>query len=208
MHSVIGPLVDLGENVYIGHFCSIGQPDNPDCERRQGFLPTRIGDGVSIGNGCTISEDVTIGAGVRIGNGVVIRSNTVIGDGCLIGHGVVFEGDNWIGADTRIGNKSILTRGVKIGDRVFIGAHLIGANDPECRRRKHMPGSPPFVPLPYEIGSDVRIGVGVIILPGVKVGDGALLGAGSVVTKDVAAGTQVMGSPARFVKNLMEAAKP
>jgi acetyltransferase-like isoleucine patch superfamily enzyme len=191
-----------GSNVWIGKYTVIGQVDNPTFENQSGKVPTKIGDDVSIGNCCTISENVIIGDRVKIGNNVVVRSGVRIGDDTVIGHGTVFEGDAVIGEDTLIHAQCHITKGATIGDRVFIAPLFVGANDPICMRRKFMKGQPKFEPTPYIIGDGVRIGIGVILLPGVKIGHDAQIAAGSIVTKDVSPKTLVMGVPAVFKKSL------
>lgn len=189
--------VRIGHHTHVGVSTLIGGVDNPSWHRRKGLKLTQVGCDCSIGNFCTISEDVIIGDRVKIGNNVVIRSGVRLADDCVVGHGTVFEGDAVVGEDTLIHAQCHITRGAKIGARVFIAPYFVGANDPICMRRKFMEGHPEFVPVPYEIGDDVRVGIGAVVLPGVKVGDGALIAAGSIVTRDVAAGTRVMGIPAR-----------
>jgi len=87
---------------------------------------------------------------------------------------------------------------VTIGDRTQIGpmVHIYAADHPRdpAQRRAGFE-----LARPVRIGSDVWIGGGVIILPGVTVGDNAIIGAGSVVTRDVAPGATVAGNPARSI---------
>lgn len=88
-----------------------------------------------------------------------------------------------------IGDRCIITPGVKIIDH----DHLIGVKD---RQKKQYPGKK------ISIGKDVWIGYNAIILKGVKIGDGAIIAAGSVITKDVKKNTVVGGVPAKFIKNI------
>ena len=86
--------------------------------------------------------------------------------------------------------------GISVGDRAQIGpgVHIYAADhprDPDVRRRGLEFGRP------VKIGADVWIGGGAIILPGVSIADRAIIGAGSVVTRDVAAGVTAAGNPAR-----------
>lgn len=89
--------------------------------------------------------------------------------------------------------------GVYIGDGALIGHHAMIATlnhdfDPKKRQELH--------PLPIYIGKDAWLGANVTILPGVKIGDGAVIAAGAVVTKDVSANTVVAGVPAKLVKQI------
>lgn len=89
--------------------------------------------------------------------------------------------------------------GIRIGDRVLIGHNVVIATlnhgmAPE--ERAHLE------PRPVRVASDVWIGAGAIILPGVSVGEGAVVGAGSVVTRDVPARTVVAGNPARPIRSV------
>lgn len=111
-------------------------------------------------------------------------------------------------ASLRLGDFVFLGRGVEfdvLGD-VTVGAHTVIA--PRCFITDHRHGmhatmridQQPTTGAPVVIGSDVWLGTAVVVLPGVSIGDGAVVGANSVVTKDVAAMTVVAGSPARFLR--------
>ena len=92
---------------------------------------------------------------------------------------------------------------VDIRDRVMFGpnVHLYCPFHPlDPVERNGLNG--PEVTKPIKIGNDVWVGGGAIILPGVTIGDGCTIGAGSVVTKDVEAFTVVAGNPARFIKRV------
>jgi len=101
----------------------------------------------------------------------------------------------------RIGRGVVVSYGVTIADCDF---HPI---DPAARRldaEANAPAAdrsrrPPLVPRPVEIGDDAWIGIGAIVLKGVRIGRGARIGAGAVVTGDVADGVTVAGNPARVV---------
>lgn len=92
---------------------------------------------------------------------------------------------------------------VKIGDRVLFGpnVHLYCPYHPlDPAKRNGLEG--PEQTKPITIGNDVWLAGGVIVLPGVTIGDGCTVGAGSVVTKDVEPYTVVAGNPARVIKKL------
>lgn len=197
-------LVQIDSSTYVGTFTVIGQKDNPTLDNWAGTLSTRIGKESSIGNFCTISENVFIGCRVKIGNNVVIRSGVKLSNDCVIGHGTVFEGDAEVGEDTLIHAQCHITKGAVIGRKVFIAPYFVGANDPICMRRKFMKGQPEFEPESYRIGDGVRIGIGVVVLPKVRIGNNAQIAAGSIVTRDVEPGTLVRGIPARYIKRIPE----
>jgi len=90
--------------------------------------------------------------------------------------------------------------GISLDDDCLIGHQVVIATinhglKPEDRFNNYV--------APVSLGKNVWIGSGAMILPGVSIGDNAVVAAGSVVTKDVAAGTVVAGNPARFIKNVI-----
>lgn len=110
---------------------------------------------------------------------------------------------------TEIGNNSGIGENAHLYGKVIIGDNVMMAPDVVIYVRNHV-SKRTDIPMceqgsteekPVTIGNDVWIGGRVIILPGVTIGDGAILGAGSVVTKDVAAYDIVVGNPARVIKN-------
>lgn len=134
-----------------------------------------------MGIGMVISAQAHIGEGVFIGNHVTIRRGCVIGDRVVIGHNVVLEEDCIIGDDTRIQAAVYLAKGTKVGNKVFIGPMVCTTNDK--RILSHNRGE--FAPNAPVIEFGVRIGARALIMPGVKIGKNALIGAGSIITEDV-----------------------
>ena len=149
-----------------------------------------------LGQFTAIFPDVTIGDGTRIGNFVMIRSQTSIGEGCTIGSYVDIEGDVTIGHHVSLQSGCYITRGVVIEDEVFCGPRVITMNDKRIVHRR--PGLT-FVREGPRIERAARVGGGSVLLPGVTIGSNALVGAGSVVTRDVPPGAIVVGNPARVV---------
>lgn len=92
--------------------------------------------------------------------------------------------------------------------RVTIGDRTIIASGVQITSSTHDPGHSPYrdrrIDKEVVIGSNVWIGAAAVILPGVRIGDNAIIGAGSIVTRDVPADTLVIGAPARPVRNLAE----
>jgi bifunctional UDP-N-acetylglucosamine pyrophosphorylase/glucosamine-1-phosphate N-acetyltransferase len=168
-----------------------------------------------IGDGCTIRAGTRI-SNSRIGHGVDILENCVIVDSeisnnCTVGPMAHLRGHAKMEESSKVGNfvelkKTILGRGSKASHLTYLGDAAvgektnIGAGTITCNydgKNKHA----------TEIGNHVRIGSDTMLVAPVKVGDGAVTGAGSVVTKDVAPDTLVAGVPAQVKKNLKESGK-
>ena len=129
-----------------------------------------LADLVSLGRDCWIEAPFhcSYGINLRLGDGVYLNAGCVVLDS----------------APVRIGTRTMLGPGVHI----YCADHH---RDPEKRRAGIERA------LPVTIGSDVWIGGGAILLPGVTIGDNAIVAAGAVVSRDVAAGSRVAGIPAR-----------
>ena len=165
-----------------------------------------------IGDGCTIRSGVRI-TNSKIGHGVEIRDHSVIvdseiGNGCQIGPFAHLRPKSRMEDEAHVGNfvemkKSVLGRKSKanhltyLGDAT-IGEHTnIGAGTITCNydgKNKHA----------TTIGNDVKIGSDTMLIAPVKVGDGVVTGAGSIVTKDIAPNKLAVGAPARVIRNLDE----
>jgi UDP-2-acetamido-3-amino-2,3-dideoxy-glucuronate N-acetyltransferase len=151
---------------------------------------------VIYGRHCIISDDAKIGPNTRIGNFVFIRDNTVIGGDCVVGSYVDIEGDVRVGDFVSLQSGCYLTRGVIVEDKVFCGPRVVTMNDKKiCHQRPSLT----FIRRAPRLLRAARIGGGAILCPGVTVGENALVGAGSVVTRDVPDRSIVTGNPARVV---------
>ena len=149
-----------------------------------------------------VSPLATIGEGTRIWHQVQVRERARIGQSCIIGKGVYIDFDVVIGDRVKIQNGASVYHGVTIEDGVFIGPHACLTNDK--LPRAITPDGELKRDADWEVGKilvryGASIGAGAIILPGVTVGRFALVGAGAVVTRDVAAQALVVGNPARPV---------
>lgn len=154
-----------------------------------------------IGQHCVIFPEVSIGDGTRLGNFIFIRDRTAIGRGCVIGSYVDIEGDVSIGDHVSLQSACYVTRGVIIEDEVFCGPRVTTMNDKRmCHRRPSLV----FERAAPRILRGARVGGGSVLLPGVTIGENALVGAGSVVTKDVPDAAIVAGNPARIVGRVRE----
>ncbi len=126
-----------------------------------------------------------------------------LADGVLIGPFCEIAG-TVIGKNSRIGSHSFLCPGVNIGEETFIGHGVMTTNDlfsdvPEYESLFELRGQ--WKQQTTIIGSRVRVGSGAVILP-CTLGDGCIIGAGCVITKDVSPGDIMVGNPARRVGNV------
>lgn len=138
-----------------------------------------------------IGENTKIWAFTHISKGVKIGKNCVIGEGVHVGNNVI------IGDNVKIQNHSLLYDGVIIEDDVFIGPNTVTTNDIEPVAIGDW--SNRFRKTIFKKGCSV--GANSTIICGNTIGEDSLVGAGSVVTKDVAPGIIVVGNPARFLRN-------
>jgi len=133
-----------------------------------------------------VQDGVVIGAGTRVGSMTLIHAGAVVGAGCTIGSHCNIC-DCRIGDRVSIQTACHITRGVVIEDEVFIGPGVITLNDKLTGGAMRFP----------RICRGAKVGGGSVILPGVTVGEHAVVGAGSVVTRDVDPGETRFGNPAR-----------
>jgi UDP-2-acetamido-3-amino-2,3-dideoxy-glucuronate N-acetyltransferase len=145
------------------------------------------------GTGIVTGVNVQIGKDVSIWNYVVIGDDTKIGDGALIGSFCDIGKHVTLGKNCNIQAHVTISNGCVLGDGVFIAPNTSLLND-------KYPKSTLLTPPTLKDGA--QIGGGVTILPDVTVGEKAVVGGGSVVTKDVAPATVVAGCPAKVVMSL------
>ena len=136
-----------------------------------------------------------IGAGTRIWHFCHVMEGARIGPGCVLGQNVFVGRDVPIGAGTKIQNNVSVYQGVRIGEGCFIGPSAVFTNVRTPRaevERKHA-----FDPT--DVRSGATVGANATILCGCTIGEQAVVGAGAVVTRDVAPHRLVVGVPAREV---------
>lgn len=174
------------------------------------LLGAHIGKNVHFGPGSLlISGDfpaVTIGEGAYIAPGVIMHVNHLaIGAHSTIGYQCLLVGDHMsIGSGCNISNRSFIESSyapVSIGDSVTLGAQVIISSHDGAYRQTY---GHQMKKLPITIKNRAFIGNGAIILPGVVIGEQAIVGAGAVVTKSVEPGMVVAGVPARVIKSCGE----
>lgn len=185
---------------------------------------------IQLGKNCIVGEFVLLGeqpkkkvSELKIGDNAVIRSHTVIyagnkiGNNFQTGHGAFLREENEIGDNVSIGTKTIIEHHVKIGNNVrihsgafipefsiledncWIGPNVVLTNaiHPLCPKVKECLKGP-------VIKKGAKIGANATLMPHITIGENAVVGAGSVVIKDVPANKVVAGNPAKIIKDVSE----
>jgi acetyltransferase-like isoleucine patch superfamily enzyme len=200
--AVLFPNVVLGDKVTIFPGAVIGRPPLSTGATRlsvtwDSLPPVKIGNNCVIGANAVIYADVEIGDNSMVCDTACIREQCRIGSFCVIAQGVTINYNTKIGSHVRVMDNSHLTGNMVIEDQVFIGMLVTTANDNLMGRQKE-----DYQPRGPIIKKFATIGQGSCILPGIEIGENAIVGSNAVVTKDVAPRTVVMGTPARFVRDV------
>ncbi len=194
MNNLIYPNVVIGEGTLIEPPSIMGKPPRGAAE---GDFLLIIGKNGHIRPFSTIYAGGKIGDNFQTGQGVSIREDNIIGDNVSIGTNSVLEFGNRIGDNSRIHSNCFMEM-VTIGSYVFVGPNVVFTDDlhpMNCPKYKECKGG-------ATVEDFARIGANSTILPGIKIGRNSLVGAGSVVTKDVPENAVVVGNPARVIKTV------
>ena len=181
----------IGKNRKLGPHVQIGAVPG----RKVKDLNLVIGDRSNVRSGTVIYLGSRIGHGLETGHNAVIREENVIGNDFSVWTNSVVDYGCKIGNNVKIHCNCYIAQFTVIEDDVFIAPGVIVANDLH-------PGSPDFLACMKgpTLKKGAQIGCNVTLLPRVTVGEHALIGAGSVVTKDIPAYAVAYGNPARAVK--------
>lgn len=180
----------------------------------------RLGDGSRVEEFCLVgrsgpAEDTELGAGAVLRSHTVVYAGNRIGARFQTGHHVLVRESNVIGDDVSVGSLSVVEHHVTLGDRVrvhsqcFVPEFSVLEDDAWLGPRVTLTNAP-FPRCPdvsqclrgVHVERGARIGANVTILPGVRIGERALIGAGAVVTRDVAPGAVLVGTAAKAVKTI------
>jgi acetyltransferase-like isoleucine patch superfamily enzyme len=188
--------VSVGPGSIIYGPAILGQPPRG---KEDGERPLIIGDNSIIRPFTTIYAGSTIGHNFQSGQGASIREDNAIGNNVSVGTNAVLEFENKIGNSCRIHSGCFLEM-VTLGNFVFIGPNTVFTDDPHpmnCPKYKECGGG-------AVVGDLVKIGANCTFLPAVKIGRGALIGAGSVIVGDIPEMMVAAGNPARVIKSVLE----
>jgi len=156
-----------------------------------------------------IADDVKLGADVRLSKFINLYG-CEIGDETKIGAFVEIQKNAKIGSRCKISSHSFICEGVTIEDNVFVGHGVMFTNDSYPRATTADGGLQTEADWKVEktiVKRGASIGTGATILPNVSIGENAIVGAGSVITRDVPANAVVAGNPAKILRYLQGAEK-
>ncbi|MBS7655301.1 N-acetyltransferase [Candidatus Bathyarchaeota archaeon] len=200
---IFGP-VEIGEGSYIGPNCIIGYPKRARLKaevKKESFEKdlketlTVIGRNCMIRSGCIIYSNVKIGDEVEFGHNVLVREHVKIGNKSLIGTNSVIDGYSQIGRGVSIQTNAYICAYSKIEDYVFLGPCSVLLNDKYAAQKKAKLIGP-------VIKKAASIGGNATIMPGVVIGEGALIGALSIVTKNIPPKSIYAGVPAKRLRSI------
>jgi UDP-2-acetamido-3-amino-2,3-dideoxy-glucuronate N-acetyltransferase len=147
-----------------------------------------------------VSPQAVIGPGGKIWHQAQVRERACLGANCIVGKGAYIDFDVTLGDNVKVQNGVYVYHGVTVEDGVFLGPGVILTND-KLPRAINSDGSlksdADWEVSPTLIRRGASIGAGAVVLPGVTVGEFAMIGAGAVVTRDVPAHALAYGNPAR-----------
>jgi UDP-2-acetamido-3-amino-2,3-dideoxy-glucuronate N-acetyltransferase len=148
-------------------------------------------EGVTIHPTATVDGGAVIGRGTKVWHYSHVRGSAVIGENCIFGHCSYVDADVKVGNNVKVGNKVSIFHGVTIEDDVFVGPHVAFTNDMRPRSISDWKITKTIVKKGASIGCNSTV------VCGHTIGEYAMVGAGSVVTKDVPPHALVYGNPAR-----------
>lgn len=191
---MIYPNSKIGKGTFIGNNVEIGYPTASELKYEKEKIK-----GAIIGENCTLRDfgviysQSTLGNNIRTGHYYLVREETIIGDNTLIGTGVIIDNKSKIGKNVSLQSGVYIPTNTIIEDKVFLGPRVVLTNDKyPVRIKQELKGA--------IIKKSASIGANATILPGITIGEGALIGANSVITKDVPDWHLAYGNPAKFKK--------
>ncbi len=191
--AVIHPGVILLGEAFVDEFVILGRPQRPS----DPVVETVVGERATLRSGTVIYAGNRIGRNFQTGHGVLIRHGNSIGDDCSIGSGSVIEFESRIGDGVRIHSQAFIPEYSVLEAECWIGPNVVLTN-------ARYPCSPEAKACldGVTIKRRAKIGANSTLLPGVVIGEDALVGAGAVVTRDVPPRAVAAGNPAQVIKRI------
>lgn len=140
-----------------------------------------------------------IGSSTRIWQYAVIFEQAIIGENCNLCAHILIENDVILGNNVTVKSGVFIWDGSRIEDDVFIGPNATFTNDPMPRSKVY-----PDIFKGITVKKGASIGANATILPGIEIGEYAMVGAGAVVTKNVPNRAVVVGNPAKIIRYIAE----
>jgi acetyltransferase-like isoleucine patch superfamily enzyme len=192
--AIVHPNVRLGAGSVVGAFVIVGEPARG---ARGGEHEVLLGSGACLRSHTVVYAPNRIGERFQTGHGVLVREENEIGDDVSIGSGSVVEHHVRIGHRVRLHSNVFVPEFSVLEDECWLGPNVVltNARYPTSPRAKSELKGP-------IVEARARVGANATLLPGVRIGREALVGAGAVVTRDVAPGSVVVGNPARVVNRI------
>ena len=150
----------------------------------------------------TVEDDAIVGEGTYVWQNAMVRRGAKIGSQCILGYGVHIDTDVQIGNRVKIQNYVSVFHGVTIDNGVFVGPHVVFTNDLFPRAINPdgtLKSGQDWVVSETFVSYGASIGANATIRCGITIGKWAMIGAGSVVTRDVPDYGLVVGNPARLI---------
>lgn len=188
----IGENVRIDDHVVIGKLPMRAAISAITAEKE--LEPCEVGDGSVIGSHAVLYRGCRLGENVLIADFASVREEVTIGPKTIVGRGVTIENRCTIGARCKIETEAYICALSTVGNFCFIAPEVTFTNDNYLGRTKERFRFHKGPTLLY----GARIGANATLMPGVTVGEEAVVGAGSIVTRDVPARVIVLGTPARL----------
>jgi acetyltransferase-like isoleucine patch superfamily enzyme len=193
--TVIGNGCFIQDNVVVGKRPSL----SPSSTAKGGELPGLVlGAGTVVCTGAVLYRGARLGERCIIGDLASVRERCVLGERVVVGRGTCVENDTRIGDFSKIQSNAYITAYMEIEDHVFVAPCVQTTNDNFMGRteKRHalIKGA--------TIRRGARVGGGVVLCPGVEIGEEAFIAAGAVVTKDAPPRKVLMGVPARVIRDV------